>query len=324
MRLNVDHLDYSTTVLNDFQAQASMQQRCIRLVGARAGTDMGSFDLDAFYSTKTKKDLALGFGLKLSDVTAEKVIDFFPKIDEVVPMLKSFKGKLDCEMAATTQIDTNMNFLLPTLDGMFKIHGTQLVLEDLGSLKKIAKTLKFKDQMTGRIDEMTVNGVITDNTLEVFPFILAIDRYTVALQGVQRLNKSFDYHASLIKSPMLFKLGINIYGPSFDAWKFRLGKPKYRNTKVPLFNEEVDNMQVNLVSSIKNVFSKGVDRVMRESHEAQAAIAEHKKAIAYDSGTELLTREEQNELEQILIEQELEEETAALNEEIDKIIEGML
>ena len=324
VRLNVDHLDYSTTVLNDFQAQASMQQRCIRLVGARAGTDMGSFDLDAFYSTKTKKDLALGFGLKLSDVTAEKVIDFFPKIDEVVPMLKSFKGKLDCEMAATTQIDTNMNFLLPTLDGMFKIHGTQLVLEDLGSLKKIAKTLKFKDQMTGRIDEMTVNGVITDNTLEVFPFILAIDRYTVALQGVQRLNKSFDYHASLIKSPMLFKLGINIYGPSFDAWKFRLGKPKYRNTKVPLFNEEVDNMQVNLVSSIKNVFSKGVDRVLRESHEAQAAIAEHKKAIAYDSGTELLTREEQNELEQILIEQELEEETAALNEEIDKIIEGML
>ena len=324
VRLDVGHLDYSTTVLEGFRAQASMQQRCIRLDGARAATDMGRFELDAFYSTKTKKDLALGFGLKLDDVTAEKVIEFFPKIDEVVPMLKSFKGKLDCEMAATTQIDTNMNFLLPTLDGMFKIHGTQLVLEDLGSLKKIAKTLRFKDQMTGRIDEMTVNGVISDNTLEVFPFILAIDRYTVALQGVQRLNKSFDYHVSLIRSPLLFKLGINIFGPSFDAWKFRLGKPKYRSTKVPLFNEEVDNMQVNLVSSIKNVFTKGVDRVLRESHEAQAAIAEHKKAIAYDDSTELLTREEQNELEQLMIQQELEEETAALNEEIDKIIEGML
>ena len=324
VRFRVAHLDYSTTVLKDFQADASMQQRCIRLDGARAQTDMGSFDLDAFYSTKTKRDLAIGFGLKLNDVTAEKVIDFFPRIDDVVPMLKSFKGKLDCEMAATTQIDTAMNFLLPTLDGMFKIHGRQLVLEDLGSLKKIAKTLRFKDQMTGRIDEMTVNGVITDNTLEVFPFILAIDRYTVALQGVQRLNKSFDYHVSLIKSPLLLKLGVNIFGPSFDAWKFRLGKPKYRSTKIPLFNEEVDNMQVNLVSSIKNVFTKGVDRVLRESHDAQAAIAEHKKAIDYDSETELLTREEQNELEQMMIEQELEEESAALAEEIDKIIEGMM
>ena len=324
VRFRVAHLDYSTTVLKDFQADASMQQRCIRLDGARAQTDMGSFDLDAFYSTKTKRDLAIGFGLKLNDVTAEKVIDFFPRIDDVVPMLKSFKGKLDCEMAATTQIDTAMNFLLPTLDGMFKIHGRQLVLEDLGSLKKIAKTLRFKDQMTGRIDEMTVNGVITDNTLEVFPFILAIDRYTVALQGVQRLNKSFDYHVSLIKSPLLLKLGVNIFGPSFDAWKFRLGKTKYRSTKIPLFNEEVDNMQVNLVSSIKNVFTKGVDRVLRESHDAQAAIAEHKKAIDYDSETELLTREEQNELEQMMIEQELEEESAALAEEIDKIIEGMM
>ena len=325
VHFDVDHLDYSTTVLNGFHADASMQQRCIRIEGAQASTDMGSFDLDGFYSTKTKKDLALGFCLKLHDVTAEKVIDFFPKIDDVVPMLKSFKGKLDCEMAATTQIDTNMNFLLPTLDGMFKIHGRDLVLEDLGSLKEITKTLKFKDQMTGRIDEMTVNGVITDNTLEVFPFILAIDRYTLALQGVQRLNKSFDYHASILKSPMLFKVGVNIFGPTFKAWKFRVGKPKYRNTKIPLFNEEVDNMQVNLVSSIKNVFSKGVDRVMRESHEAQAAIAQHKKDVSYDSGSEeLLSADEQNELERIMIEQELEEETAALNEEIDRIIEGMM
>ena len=325
VRFKAAHLDYSTTVLQDFSADASMQQRCIRIEGARATTDMGRFDLDGFYSTKTKRDLALGFGLKLYDVTAEKVIDFFPKIDEVVPMLKSFKGTLDCEMAATTQIDTNMNFLLPTLDGMFKIHGRDLVLEDLGSLKEITKTLKFKDQMTGRIDEMTVNGVITDNTMEVFPFILAIDRYTVALQGIQRLNKSFDYHASIIKSPMLFKVGVNIYGPSFNAWKFRIGKPKYRSTKVPLFNEEVDNMQLNLVSSIRNVFSKGVERVLRESHEAQAAIAQHKQDVSYDSGSEeLLSSDEQNELERILIEQELEEETAALNEEIDRIIEGML
>ena len=84
-------------------------------------------------------------------------------------------------------------------------------------------------------------------------------------------------------------------------------------------------MQVNLVSSIKNVFSKGVDRVMRESHEAQAAIAQHKKDVSYDSGSEeLLSADEQNELERIMIEQELEEETAALNEEIDRIIEGMM
>ena len=324
VKLDVAHMDYSTTVLQDFKSAVSMQQRCIRIDGAEATTDMGRFNLDAFYSTKTKRDLALGFGLKLNDVTAEKVIEFIPKLNEVVPMLKSFKGKLDCEMAATTQIDTNMNFLLPTLDGMFKIHGQQLVLEDLGSLKKIAKTLHFKDQMTGRIDEMTVNGVISDNTLEVFPFILAIDRYTVALQGVQNLNRSFDYHVSLIKSPLLFKLGINIFGASFDAWKYRLGKPKYRNTKVPLFNEEVDKMQVNLVSSIRNVFSKGVDRVLRESHEAQDAIAQRKRDVSYDSSSELLTKEEQNELERLMMEQELEEETAALSEEIDKIIEGML
>ena len=324
--LSVDaaRVDYSKLVFNDFHSEAAMKERCLSLNETRAVTDMGQFSLNAFYSTRTKQDLAVGFGVNLEDVTAEDVIELFPKVGEVVPMLTSFKGRLNCEMAATSQIDTNMNFLLPTIDGMFKINGQNMVLEDLGSLKKIAKTLMFRDQVSGRIDDMTVNGVVSNNSLEVFPFILSIDRYTVALQGVQSLNKSFDYHVSLIKSPILLKLGVNIFGPSFDDWQFRIGRPRYTSTKIPLFNEEVDNMQINLLTSIKEVFSRGVDRVMQESKDAQAAIAEKKKAVAYGTSTDILTPEEQYKLDTMIIEREIEEESEALAAEIDEIIAGML
>ena len=46
-----------------------------------------------------------------------------------MPMLTSFKGHLDCEMAATTALDTNMVILTPTMNGVIKIQGRDVSVE---------------------------------------------------------------------------------------------------------------------------------------------------------------------------------------------------
>ena len=114
------------------------------------------------------------------------------------------------------------------------------------------------------------------------------------------MDMSFRYHASLIKSPLLIKLGMDVYGPDFDNMKFKLGKAKYKNRNVPVFSTFIDDTKVNLVKSIRSVFDKGVDAVMKESA-AQSAIEEHKKSIGYvqavDQKMEELSAAEQKQLE---------------------------
>ena len=147
---------------------------------------------------------------------------------------------------------------------------------------------------------MTVEGVIKDSKVEVFPFILEMDRYMLGLSGVQNMDMSFRYHASLIKSPFLVKVGMDIYGNDFDNMKFKIGKPKYKNKEVPVFSAVIDDTKLNLVTSIRNVFDKGVDAIMRESY-LQQAIEEHKKKIGYiqavDQEMETLSAKEQQEYE---------------------------
>lgn len=326
VNLDVSNFIYSSLLFNDLHSTGSMKERCLQITDTRASSDIGSFALDAFYSTKSKADISTGFNMKLQDVTADRVIEMFPAVDEVIPMLKSFKGILDCEMAATSQLDTNMNFMVPTISGMFKIGGKNLVLEDIGSLKKITTLLMFKDRATGWIDDMSVNGVINDNVLEVFPFILSVDRYTAALSGVQNLSGNFDYHISLIKSPVPFKIGVNIFGSDFSNWKYRLGKAKYRTTKIPLYTDALNGMQLNLASSIRNIFSHGVDAALKETKEAQQVIARKRKEFesSEDGEVDILSAEEQNKVELLMIEAEAEAEAAALSEEIDKLFELML
>lgn len=278
--LDAANIKFSDLFIDKASTKISAKDRCVQIIDTEASTNVGKISLDGFYATRSKEDIKAGFDFRFVDITAEKMIDLVPAVDTLIPMLKSFKGKLDCELAATAQLDTAMNVLTPSINGVLRIGGKDMTISGDKDFESLAKMLKFKDTHTGKIDKMTVEGVIKDNTLEVFPFVIQMDRYTMALSGVQNLDMSFKYHVSMIKSPMLFRFGVDVYGSDFDNLRYRLGKAKYKNADVPAFSAEIDQTRLNLSSSIRNIFEKGVDNAIAE-HQRQEAITEHKKAIGY-------------------------------------------
>jgi len=167
-------------------------------------------------------------------------------------------------------VDTAMNVILPTVDGIMKISGKDLSLSgDSKEFKKIAKYLLFRNKKEARIDKMSVTGMIRDNTLEVFPFVLDVDRYLLAASGIQHLDSSFDYHISVIRSPLLLKFGINAWGPDFSHVKIGLGKARYKSANVPVFTKQLETVQYSLLSSIHNIFDIGVEKAIAENREQQ-------------------------------------------------------
>lgn len=298
--VNASDIIYSDLDISSLTAELVMKERCVQITNTIAKTNMGEMSFDAFYSTRTKKDLKAGFSLGLKDITAERVIALMPSTDTLMPLLKSFKGLLNCQMACTAQIDTNMNIITPSINGVMRIEGDDLSISDNELFRTLARKLLFKNKKEGKIDHMTVEGLIKDNVVEVFPFVLKVDRYTLAMSGLQNLDMSFKYHVSVLKSPFLIRLGIDLYGPDFDNFKFRIGKAKYKTTKIPVFTAVIDDARINLLSSIKGIFEKGVEAAISEN-EQQAAINEHKQNIGYvnavDMQLEELTASEQAQVE---------------------------
>ena len=301
IRIDGKNIKYSDLTIDRFTSKLTMKERCIQILDTRASTNMGKAELDAFYSTRSKKDISTGFNFNLLDVTSEKVIDMLPAIDTIMPLLKSFKGLINCEIAATANLDTCMNIVMPTLNGVARISGNNLTISENKMFSDLAKKLKFKDSKEARISKMTVEGVIKDNRIEVFPFLVVVDRYTLALSGLQNFDMSYRYHASIIRSPMVFKIGVDLYGPDFDSMKFKIGKAKYKNKKLPVFTAVIDETKINLVKSIRNIYERGVDIAIKENEE-QAAIESLKKEIGYvnaaEQNMEELSAEEQKQLEE--------------------------
>lgn len=300
IRVDAHHIKYSDLDITDLVSKVTMKERCVQMTNTSAVSNMGNISFDAFYSTKSKDDLKTGFSLNFEDITAEKVLDLMPAADTLMPLLKSFKGLLNCELAATASLDTNMNILTPTINGVMRISGNDLSMSDNELFRTLARKLFFKNKKEGVIDEMIIEGLIKDNTLEIFPFVLKIDRYTLALSGVQNLDMSFKYHVSVLRSPFLIKLGIDLSGDSFDDMRFRIGRPKYKTTKIPLFSPVIDQTKLNLVTSIRNIFAKGVEAAVKEN-EMQEIIEEHKKETGYvqavEQELEPLSEEEQKQMD---------------------------
>ena len=311
IKLNARNARYDNLIADTITTKLVMKERCVQITETKAKTNMGEITFDAFYSTRSKKDLKAGFDLNFKDITADKVISLMPSIDTLMPILKSFVGNLNCEIAATTDLDTNMNLVTPSINGIMRISGDNLAIKENEMYRSLAKKLLFKNKKEGHIENMQLEAVIKDNTLEVFPFVVSLDRYMLAMSGVQNLDMSYRYHASIIKSPLPIKLGVDLYGQDFDNMKFDIGKAKYKSSEVPVFSAVIEETKINLVKAIHNIFEKGVDAAINESRR-QAAIMNHKQKIGYvravDMEIEKLSAAEQKQVDEAETEEEANKE----------------
>ena len=277
-------------------ADLAMKQRCLQITNAVAESNMGDLYFEGFYSTRTKDDIKAGFDLNMVNITAEKVITLMPAVDTILPMLQSFSGMLDCELVATSDIDRKMNLILPSIDGVMKISGANLTLDNNEQFAQIAKYLLFRNKKKAIVDKMSVEGIIRENTLEVFPFILNVDRYTLAASGIQRLDESFKYHISGIKTPIPIKFGINVFGTDFGHMKFKLGRALYPSTKIPVFTKELNAVQYNLIESIHSIFDLGVEKAI-EKNKSQTLVEDKKAKEGYSTESGELSAAEIAEIE---------------------------
>ena len=279
--LEASGVRYDSLDVSWIAGDIAMRQRTLQITNALAATNMGDIFFEGFYSTQSKRNIKAGFDLKLVDITAEKVITLFPAVDTLMPMIKSFAGDLNCELAATADVDTLMHLIIPSIDGILRISGKDLSISD-GSdeFKRIAKMLLFKNKRGAHVEEMTVTGMVRNNVLEVFPFVLGVDRYTLAPAGLQHLDEAFTYHLSVIKSPLLVKFGVNIWGDDFDHVNYGLARAKYRNVRIPDFSPQLDTVQFSLLASIHNIFELGVDQAIAENN-AQRYIQDRMNETGY-------------------------------------------
>ena len=325
VRLHASRVFYSDILVKPMDANLKVAKRCLQLTDASLRTNLGDVSLDAFYATRTKDDIMLGADLQLVDMSAEGIIHMLPMVDDLLPALRSFQGKLSCRVSVTGQLDTMMNVIMPTVDGLVRITGRDLEITDAGDLRKVTRYL-FRNPDIGHIDDLAVDAIVENNQVEIYPFLLGVDRYQLALMGVQNLDGKMRYNASVIKAPLLpIKFGINVTGKPGDL-RFSIGRSKYRSGKVPVFTEELDDIQINIGKAIRSIFDTGVEKAIQSTTSGYENLNRRKKELGYTNQLpkDFLSNFEYQEMQAEIFAEEMKDYNASVDAEVDAALDASL
>ena len=249
------NVEYSDFELQNMTGRILAYGGALNLQNLSASSEVGSIDISALYSGLHPDNLRFGFDLRLNQFNLHRFLNLVPAVDSLLPVMRDFSGIISANIAATSDVDREMNLVLPSLDAAIGIEGDSLVLLDPDTFKSLSKWLLFKDKNKNIIDHMNVQMVVKDNQVDVYPFIFDFDRYRLGIQGYNDFDMNFNYHIAVLKSPIPFKFGINISG-NLDKYKIRLGGAKFGEKQIRQV-AIVDTTRINLMNEINNVFKRG-------------------------------------------------------------------
>ncbi len=210
--------------------------------------------LTGMYRTPRRNHLYVGFDYHMIDVDIDELLTMIPNLEQMVPMLSSFKGAAEFHLAAETYLNSQYQPKMSTLRGAASLTAKDLVVLDGETFSKISKLLLFNKKTENKIDSINAEITVYKNEIDVYPLCVQMDNYMVALGGRHNTNMTFDYDINVL-SPIY--LGVNVSG-NIDNLQIKLAKCKFAQDFKPHWYQKVDNQSRELRERIKQSMEKNV------------------------------------------------------------------
>jgi hypothetical protein len=227
------------------------------LDGLKFTTPAARMQLTAMYRTPRKNHLYLGIDYHMMDVEISQLLTMVPDIDSMMPMLRSFGGKGEFHIAVETYLDSLYNPKKSTLRGAAAIKGSNLILMDGQTFTEIAKKLRFNKKTQNKVDSLAAEFTIFRNEIDIYPFLIVMDKYKAVVAGRHNLDMTFDYHVSVVDCPLPIKLGVDIKG-NVNNLSYKLVKCRYAEYFRPTSRHEVETKQLELRKMIRQALAEKV------------------------------------------------------------------
>lgn len=254
LNTNLKEVEIFNQVAKDLKGGIFMQEGNLILDEVGFVCRAAKLQLTAMYRSPRRNHLYLGMDYHMVDVDIDELLTMIPNLEEMVPMLSSFKGAAEFHLAAETYLNSQYQPKMSTLRGAASLTGKDLVVLDGETFDKISKLLLFSKKTENKIDSINAELTIYKNQIDVYPLCVQMDNYMVALGGRHNTNMTFDYDINVL-SPIY--LGVKISG-SMDDLQIKLAKCKFAQDFKPHWYQKVDNQSRELRERIKQSMEKNV------------------------------------------------------------------
>ncbi|MCQ2059730.1 MAG: hypothetical protein MJY71_07895 [Bacteroidaceae bacterium] len=261
----IDTVIYNTSEFYDLKGDISLFNSSLIMQEVGFSSKAAQMQLTAKYQTPVDDDIFALIDFHLLDIDISELIHIIPAVDSVMPMLRSVDGRAQFHFDIESCLDSTYMPIYPTLIGSMAIEGADLVVMDNDVFKTIKKRLLMSKKAENKIDSLNVEAQVLRNRVDLYPFLIKMDKYQAIVGGRHHINNDLDcrYHISLTKSPLPFRLGVTVQGALDDIIArplkhIRLSKCEYKRLYVPEKRNITDQRMLMMKQDILNTLRSNV------------------------------------------------------------------
>lgn len=257
LNANIKRATLGVDTATNINGRIQVHDGTLVLDGLAFDTPAARMQLTAIYRTPRKNHLFLGLDYRMLNIEISELLTMIPDIDTIMPMLRSFSGKGEFHIAVETYLDSLYNIKKSTLRGASSISGTDLVLMDGETFSEIAKTLRFSKKTQNKVDTLSAEFTIFKNEIDVYPFLIVMDKYKAVIAGRHNFDMTFNYHISVVDCPLPIKLGVDIKGNETDL-SYKPAPCRYAAYYRPSSRHAVESKRLELGKLIRETLAQKV------------------------------------------------------------------
>ena len=174
-------------------AIATMQNLSMNAMG-------GTLVMNGSYSSAEMYKPKLNAGFRITDISfneAYKELDF---VKQLAPVFGNINGDFSGSINIETELDDNMNAVLPTFQGNGNINTKDVNLSGVKAIDDIADAINKPELKYLSAKNISLDFTIKDGRLETQPFEMKMGNFSLNLSGSTGLDQSIDYKG-IIKLP---------------------------------------------------------------------------------------------------------------------------
>ena len=178
----------------------------------------GSVVVNGAYATPENGDPRLDAGFSLKDISFAKAYNDLDMVQQLAPIFAGLKGDFSGNIKVNTLLDENMSPVMKSLNGSGSLSTKDICLSGVKAIDMVADIVNKPSLKEAKAKDLKVDFTIADGRINIKPFDLKLDDYTMNLSGSTGLDQTIDLKGeitipqSLGKVSQLGTVDMNIGG----------------------------------------------------------------------------------------------------------------
>jgi hypothetical protein len=197
LQATVDELTYGKMKMSDARGGLRVKDQRVTLENFSMNTLGGELGLTGFYETTNVAKPTFDVDVRMKSIDIPSAFAALTTVQVLAPVAKFARGSVSTDLHLAGPLDKNMVPLFAVLDGKGSLRTSELVIQGLPLLGKVADALKLDRLRSPTLDSLRASIQINGGRVHLNPFNVRVGQTNLRVAGSHGIDQSLQYTLGL-------------------------------------------------------------------------------------------------------------------------------